>query len=912
MTSPGVIGSVRLQKEPPPCAQCGSTSRVGRSLCLKCLLYQGLGEETFDSETLESVLDEVDVRDADWRLGNYQILDELGRGGMGVIYRARQRHSRRIVALKRILAYHADSRETLVRFRREAEAAASLDHPNILPIYEVGESDDGLPFFSMKLATGGSLLESHVALHKDPRRSVALMAKVSRAVQYAHTHGILHRDLKPGNVLLDGHGEPMVSDFGLAKWLDTTSDLTRTLIVFGTPGYIAPEQANGPADSLKPTADIYSLGAILFDLLAGRPPFLGEHAFSVIQQAANKPAPKLRGVEPTLDRDLETICSRCLEREPNARYHSAGDLAEDLDRWLEGRPIIARPVSTPVRVWRWSKRNPKLAGSIAACFVATAAAVIWQIQNGHLAARVRDEQVAMHSIAVLPFLDLDEIRPDNETAKTVATTLRRRMSQLGPSVVRPVDQALHRWTGIGIQSELDEATSLMHSAAILTGTRRNVNGATHISLHLLNPKGTVLGDWLIEEDSPVLIAKLAQPMFSEVDKGSSTTPADPIFSNDQARALFATGRDLLVRRTFTDVQRAILCLERAVREEPRSVVAKSYLAMAYVGMDFQSSQPEFKKKALQFAREAFQLAPQDPTANRGLYITYVTYGRYQEAREYAFRALEYGDRSERAFGQIAFSWHMSGRPDMAIKWYEKAKASEQQPADYENYLGDCWADLGLDDRAQAEYETSASIRPDHPDGWIGLCRLRILNRDWNHAREIYRNHLDQYPDTPEPKEIAAVTEFFARNFDAAKRFYAQLATADPLGGGRDMALGTIDYKSALARLELDGKGGPQAVELLHDCLATQTARLEFAPNDMAALYGLASAEAMLGQRDNALKHLQAAVDSGWIDYRSTELDPRFDAIRETTEFRTILSGVAKHIAELRTVFTDRLPVVINK
>ena len=198
MTSPGVIGSVRLQKEPPPCAQCGSTSRVGRSLCLKCLLYQGLGEETFDSETLESVLDEVDVRDADWRLGNYQILDELGRGGMGVIYRARQRHSRRIVALKRILAYHADSRETLVRFRREAEAAASLDHPNILPIYEVGESDDGLPFFSMKLATGGSLLESHVALHKDPRRSVALMAKVSRAVQYAHTHGILHRDLKPG------------------------------------------------------------------------------------------------------------------------------------------------------------------------------------------------------------------------------------------------------------------------------------------------------------------------------------------------------------------------------------------------------------------------------------------------------------------------------------------------------------------------------------------------------------------------------------------------------------------------------------------------------------------------------------------------------------------------------------------
>src|SRR6266404_3004608 len=425
MISPGVIGSVRIQKEQPPCAHCGSTSRVGRSLCLKCLLYRGLGEETFDNETLESVLDEVDVRDADWRLGNYQILEEIGRGGMGVIYRARQRHSRRIVALKRILAYHADSRETLVRFRREAEAAASLDHPNIVPIYEVGESDDGLPYFSMKLATGGSLLESHIALHKDPRRSVALMAKVTRAVQCAHSHGILHRDLKPGNVLLDGRGEPMVSDFGLAKWLDTKSDLTRTLTIFGTPGYIAPEQAHGPSAGLKPTADIYSLGAILFDLLAGRPPFIGEHALSVIQQAAEKSAPKLRSLKRTLDRDLETICARCLDREPTARYHSAGDLADDLERWLEGRPIIARPVSPPVRVWRWSKRNPKLAGSITACLAIAAAAGGFQIQN-----RIseRSAAIAAHSVIVAPVVDLDTAEYDMNATGTLAAALQHELS----------------------------------------------------------------------------------------------------------------------------------------------------------------------------------------------------------------------------------------------------------------------------------------------------------------------------------------------------------------------------------------------------------------------------------------------------------------------------------------------------
>ncbi len=305
---------------------------------------------------------EIDVSDPDRRLGNYQILDEIAHGGMGVIYRARQRHSRRIVAVKRILAYEADSQETLIRFRREALAAASLDHPNILPIYEVGEDEDGLPFFSMKFAAGGSLRDAASSLRNEPFRSVALMAKVARAVEYAHAQGILHRDLKPGNILLDGRGEPLVSDFGLAKWLDTASDVTRTLTIFGTPGYVAPEQAEGSTRSLRPSTDVYSLGAILFDLLTGRPPFLGDNVLAVIQQAAEKPAPKLRSLAPALDRDLEIICAKCLEREPNARYCSAGDLAEDLERWLADRPIIARPVSVPVRICRWSRRNPAAAG----------------------------------------------------------------------------------------------------------------------------------------------------------------------------------------------------------------------------------------------------------------------------------------------------------------------------------------------------------------------------------------------------------------------------------------------------------------------------------------------------------------------------------------------------------------------
>src|SRR6058998_2367792 len=413
MRVPPSSDPVDLQKEPGVCPQCGSASRVGRSLCLSCMLSAGMGangrngdsadETSAKAETLDDLLGELDVCDADWRIGNYQILEEIGRGGMGVIYRARQRHSRRIVALKRILAYHADSQETLARFRREAEAAAHLDHPNILPIYEVGQCEDELPFFSMKFAAGGSLVETAPALRREPRRAAALMARVARAVQYAHVRGILHRDLKPANILLDGHGEPLVSDFGLATWLDGVSDLTRSLTIFGTPGYIAPEQANpalAEAAKLTPAADVYSLGAILFDLLTGRPPFLGEHALAVIQQATQHPAPKLRSLVPTLDRDLETICAKCLERDPAARYGSARALAEDLERWLEGRSIIARPVWLPVRLWRWSKRN-RMTAAMTALSVALATVVGTRIWKGEFASAPPTT-----GIAVLPFESL--------------------------------------------------------------------------------------------------------------------------------------------------------------------------------------------------------------------------------------------------------------------------------------------------------------------------------------------------------------------------------------------------------------------------------------------------------------------------------------------------------------------------
>jgi len=355
--------------------------RLDTGICVSCLLREGLqGGNEVSQTSYQSVLAEVDAPHKSWLLGNYEILEQIGCGGMGVIYRARQRHSRRIVAVKRVLSYRADSHEALERFRREAQAVASLDHPNILPIYEVSESEDGLPFFSMKFAENGSLQENAPSLRNAPRTCVQLMAKVARAVEYAHSRGVLHRDIKPGNILLNDRSEPLVSDFGLAKLLDGNNDLTRSLTTFGTAGFIAPEQAGHAAVDFTPVADVYSLGAVLFNVLAGRPPFLGPNPVSVIRQASETQAPKLRSLAPSLDRDLETICARCLERDPKARYQSAGELAADLERWLDGRPIVARPVSPPARIWRWSQRNPKLVGAAVAGLL-LGAATVWPFRG---------------------------------------------------------------------------------------------------------------------------------------------------------------------------------------------------------------------------------------------------------------------------------------------------------------------------------------------------------------------------------------------------------------------------------------------------------------------------------------------------------------------------------------------------
>jgi tetratricopeptide (TPR) repeat protein len=294
--------------------------------------------------------------------GDYEITRELARGGMGIVFLARQISLNRPVALKMILAGQLANETDVKRFYTEAEAAAILDHPGIVPIHEVGQHD-GQHYFSMGFVEGQSLAQRLADGPLPPYEAAALMVKVADAIAYAHGRGVIHRDLKPGNILLDTNGNPRVTDFGLAKKVEGDSALTASGQIMGTPSYMPPEQAGGNRAAVGPAADVYALGATLYALVTGRPPFQAATAMdTVIQVIGEEPVPPRR-LNPGVPRDLETICLKCLQKEPARRYGSASALAGELRRYLSGEPILARPVGSAERAWRWSKRN-RLAASL--------------------------------------------------------------------------------------------------------------------------------------------------------------------------------------------------------------------------------------------------------------------------------------------------------------------------------------------------------------------------------------------------------------------------------------------------------------------------------------------------------------------------------------------------------------------
>jgi serine/threonine protein kinase/tetratricopeptide (TPR) repeat protein len=887
------------------------------------------------------LLEAVPASDILRRLGNYELLEEIGRGGMGIIYRARQRHSRRIVALKRVLSYHAESRETLARFRREAEAASSLDHPNILPIYEVGETENGIPYFSMKYAPGGSLAEIGPALRNNPRQIVGLLAKVARAVEHAHRQGILHRDLKPGNILVDARGEPLVSDFGLAKWLEASTDLTRTLTIFGTPGYIAPEQARSARAQLTPAADVYSLGAILFDLFIGRPPFLGEHALAVIQQASEKSAPKLRFLAPALDRDLETICAKCLERDPQARYQSAATLADDLEHWLDGRPITARPVLALARSWRWSKRNPKLAA-------ATIAALVFATAVAFLLLTERTPSLAMlpiKSIAVLPFQNLSEKENvyftegiQDEILTSLASIADLRVISR-TSVMQYEPGALHDARAIG------QALGVNY---LVEGSVQRAIGKVRVNAQLINARNdahvwarTYDGDladvFAIQSQIAKAIAGALETKLSPREKAAiEQSPTIDVAAFD----LYSHAKALNLSITYTAAHRQVLLqaaglLNQAVTRDPsffqaHCLLADTHTELYLLGID---RTPERLALAQKDLDAAFRLQPDAGEAHLSravyLYRVHLDYsgalrelqsaretlpndprvfelagyirrrqGYWEDSLQNLKRALELDPRNIRTLHQMAINYYGMRRYSDVIAVMDSVLAI--RPDDIETQVMRASIEEDWKADTQPMHQAIESVRNNHPGG------LPTIADTWLMAALAERNPTDaeaalvalgdgifgtswvQLNSRFAEGLLARMTKDDARAyaaFAAARVAQEKVVKAEPDYGPAWCALGLID--AGLGKKEEALSEGRHAIEVL--------------PMSKDALNGAHMIEyfaviaAWVGEKGLACEQLEKTtrMTGGWIDtYGKLKLSPVWDPLRGDPRFEKIVASLA--------------------
>jgi tetratricopeptide (TPR) repeat protein len=490
------------------------------------------------------------------RIPGYEVKALLGRGGMGIVYKARHLRLNRFVALKMLIAGAYAGPHERARFQREAEAVACLRHTNIVQVYDVGDHQ-GCPYFTMELVQGGSLAQALAGTPQPARQAAALLATLAEAMQVSHQAGIVHRDLKPANILLTADGTPKIADFGLARHFDGEPALTLSGARMGTPSYMAPEQVIGKAGTIGPSADIYALGALLYEMLTGRPPFRGETASETERQViAEEPVPPAR-LNPKAPRDLETICLKCLHKDPHRRYADAGALVEDLRRFMDGRPIQARRISLFQRAWRWCRRNPSGAAlavtvpALVGLFVGGALWVQRQQLERRLEAELRQERARLAIEEALGHQEDLRQRGLWEDAKVMLARAETRLDDAGSDELR---RRLAR-----AQSELDQAMSA-------------------------------------EAEDPGLVLRLAK---AEADLGragrvgallervTSRQPRDPntwvqsglvrarLGLTDQAAADFARAIELLPRDRFFASPRSRLILELAGHERVFSALLEA-------------------------------------------------------------------------------------------------------------------------------------------------------------------------------------------------------------------------------------------------------------------------------------------------------------------------------------------------
>jgi TolB-like protein/Flp pilus assembly protein TadD len=939
------------------CRKCGAKifSDAPRGLCTACVLETALGifsdavagggdpggvdQAPCDQANAAAVHSEKAARAATMlgELGDYELLEEIGRGGQGVVFRARQKSLNRTVALKVISLGQWASKAHLKRFRREAEAAAGLDHPSIVPIYEVGERD-GSCYFSMKFVEGGQLDDVVRRTPMSIRQAVELIAKVARTVHYAHEHGILHRDIKPGNILLDAKGEPHLTDFGLARLVESESSVTHTLDVLGTPSYMAPEQAVGNNAAVSSATDVYGLGAVLYQLLTGQPPFAGGATYETIKLLLDTEPRQPRLLNPKIDRDLSTICLKCLEKNPKRRYASALALGQDLEHWLKREPILARRTGIFARGKKWVQRNPTSA-LLAASLIALAAAGGWIVWKSELI-----RQTLTTGIAVLPFENLSE---QKESAAAFVDGVQ---DDILTKLARIADLKVISRSSVMEYREKRNVRQIgndLRVSHLLEGSVRRIGTRFHMNAQLIDTR-TDTHVWVEQYDGDfndlfAIQSEIAQKIAGRLH--AKISPAEKLAIERKPTgdlvAFELYSRAISLTPTFRggtagSGQQAIDLLNRAVARDPSFFDAYIELAVHHDQLYFFNLDhtPARLASAEAAVQEASRIRPNAGEAHLArayhLYNGYLDYEGALAELEVARQTLR---NHPRIFSITGFIQRRQGRWEESIRSFERAIELDPRNVNTLDNIGDSYAALRRYAEQKSKLDRILAIEPNDVPAKVGRALVEL---NWKADTRPLHQLIDEIRATnpaamPQiapwwldcalaERDVAAAREallasdegrlgvdavHFPRPFVegviarmANDEHKAQLAfaaahaeqektvQAQPDYGPTWCVLGVID--AALGRKEDALREGRRAIELLpveKDSV-----------NGLHMIEHLAMIAAWVGEKDLACEQLARAIRypmyPSAVSYGELKLMPWWDSLRGDPRFEKIVASLA--------------------
>ena len=833
------------------CAKCGAKifAEAPQEFCSACLLERGLGllaggalagrdGGSASPKTIHAFGKRVPPSAkmlGDF--GDYELLEEIGRGGQGIVYRARQKSLNRTVALKLIGLGQWATEAHLKRFRLEAEAAARLDHPCIVPIHEVGERD-GCCYFSMNFVAGGQLDQVVRDTPMSTRQAAELIAKVARTVHYAHEYGILHRDIKPGNILVDKHGEPHLTDFGLARLVDTESTVTRTNETLGTPSYMAPEQAVGETTKLTSATDVYGLGAVLYQLLTGQPPFVGGTTYETIRLLLDREPRPPRLLNPKIDRDLSTICLKCLEKDPQRRYSSALALAEDLEHWLKHEPIQAKRSGFFTHTRKWVRRHPSTAALVTVMLLVAAGLIliVWNRQSAVLIPK---------SIAVLPFENLSP-NPDNAYfADGIQEEILTRLAGIADLKV------ISHTSTQRYQSKprnLSQIANQLGVANILEGSVQKAGNQVRVNVELINAQ-TDADLWADTYDRKLTdmfgveseIAKtVADNLKAKLTRSERKAMAVRPTANAKAYELYLKGRFFWNRRTGADLRKAIDDFNSAIAKDPNYALAYAGLADCY-----------------DLLHEYSELSPKDS---------------YPKAKAAALKALELDDTLGEAHTSLAYSllnydwdWRSAERE------YQRAIQLDPNYATAHQWYAECLSILRRHIEAIAEIKRAQELDPLSLIINQGVGGKYLYARRYDEAMAQFQRTLELYPQFPPTHERLGWCYAQKHVYDEA---IAEMQRAVELSGNSTQMIAALGYAYAVAGQRDKAQSIIGALE--------QRSKESYVDG-----YCIATIFAALGQKDEAFASLNKACAerSYWMPYLNTDFqldnlrsDSRFDAL----------------------------------